>query len=72
MICRHPVAKGLFHSENIFIPMLWPDLLNRASKSHETEVRLTNCLLPLPIDHRYTPRQLERVALRTRELLEQC
>ena len=68
MLIEDPVDRHTFHRENIFIPTLWPDLLKRKAGCNEQEKRLAQRLLPLPVDHRYEPCDLERVVTRIREL----
>lgn len=47
--------------KGIFIPTYWPETKQRVSDP-SVEHRLANCCLPLPIDHRYTPRQMNYLA----------
>ncbi len=56
------VDRRLLHAQDVFVPTLWPDAAARPDPGFEWERRLCAELLPLPIDHRYTPADLERVA----------
>lgn len=54
--------KKLFNVE-IFVPSLWLDTINRNNNNaFDLECKLSNELLPLPIDHRYTIKDLKRVS----------
>jgi hypothetical protein len=50
-----------FHQRNIFIPRLWPDVLNREIQRFYIEKDLAERLLPLPIDHRYGDAEMKRI-----------
>ena len=57
-----PLAKTDFYKEQIFVPTLWPDVLERADvESFTAAKKLTKDLLPLPIDHRYTTTDMARI-----------
>ena len=59
---KSPLAKSDFHKEKIFVPTLWPDVLERPEvDSFPTAKKLTKDLLPLPIDHRYTTSDMARM-----------
>jgi hypothetical protein len=58
--CEH-INRQEFFKRNLFIPMLWPDVLTRQFTGFDWEHHLTKALLPLPLDHRYGPAELERV-----------
>jgi len=48
------IEKSFFHELKIFVPTLWPDVLDRDNKNKFSfEEGLVNNLIPLPIDHRY-------------------
>ena len=55
------IDKKLFHDENIFIPTLWPEILERKDKHYKIEKDLTKRLLPLPIDHRYNFKDMQKI-----------
>jgi hypothetical protein len=55
-----PVRWNDLWSRGIFVPRLWPQLSERAaSRQFARESMLAERLLPLPIDHRYTPEDLD-------------
>lgn len=47
--------------DNLFIPILWPDMLDRETPGFELEIDLARNVLPLPVDQRYTPDDLNRM-----------
>ena len=58
-------ARGDLHErlwrQEIFVPRLWPEVIARESPGFEWERELAKRLLPLPVDHRYTPDAMTRV-----------
>lgn len=48
-------------NHNLFVPTLWPDVLERQSIGFEWERQLTQSLLPLPVDHRYSMEEIDFV-----------
>lgn len=56
-----PVNKDILYAKGMFIPSFWPDLLTRNKDGFDFEKRISVELLPLPIDHRYTPTDLKRM-----------
>jgi hypothetical protein len=63
------IDRQEFFKKNLFIPTLWPDVLTRQFTAFDWEHHLTKALLPLPLDHRYGPTDLERVVQVVLELL---
>ncbi|MBN4081758.1 hypothetical protein JYU23_01375 [bacterium AH-315-C07] len=49
-----PIDRNILFEQQIFIPCLWPDVINREIEEFEFEKSLARNILPLPIDHRYT------------------
>jgi hypothetical protein len=45
----------------VFVPTLWPEVPNRTIPGFEWERDVARRLLPLPIDHRYGPGDMEKV-----------
>lgn len=63
LLLDHPIDKKRLFNENIFIPSLWLDTLNRSQKEDfRLECMFSNELLPMPIDHRYSFEDLQRVS----------
>ncbi len=52
--------RALFE-QNLFIPTLWPDVLMRQYTNFVWERQLTRTLMPLPVDHRYSENDLDKV-----------
>ncbi|RPD46905.1 hypothetical protein DNI29_12140 [Hymenobacter sediminis] len=48
-------------SQSIFVPWLWRETLTRSSAGYETEKLITQNLLPLPVDHRYSQPEVMQV-----------
>lgn len=63
------IEKKLFYGQNIFVPTLWPDILERKTKGYEFEKKLTQYLLPLPIDQRYGINEMDRIYRIIKKLL---
>ncbi|WP_143512577.1 hypothetical protein [Vreelandella utahensis] len=57
-----PIARHNLYKKNIFVPTLWSDVENREVDDFELERRISRDLLPLPIDHRYKPNDMLRLA----------
>lgn len=55
------IDKYYFHQHEIYIPTLWPDILERKITGFEWEKEITKQLLPLPIDQRYGKVEMERL-----------
>lgn len=63
LLLEIPIRKQELFNQNIFIPTYWKDVVQRESiKEFQFEERLSSELLPLPIDHRYTKKDLKRVS----------
>ena len=45
----------------VFVPTLWPEIESRAERGFEWERLVARRLLPLPIDHRYGPCEMEKL-----------
>jgi len=54
-----PMEKSYFWEKQIFIPIFWRECLERRDSGFEWEKRITSDLLPLPIDHRYGPAEMD-------------
>lgn len=58
LLLKSHLNKKNFHKNKFFIPSLWLDTINRNINGFEIEKYLSKNLLPLPIDHRYTKKDL--------------
>ena len=55
------IDKVLFYQHKLYIPSYWPDMLERNITGFELEKNITRRLLPLPVDHRYTQQDMQRI-----------
>ncbi len=58
-VLEQPIDRSVLYQNQLFIPTLWPEVLDLEGAGWEKQ--FTERLLPLPIDHRYTPNDLQRV-----------
>lgn len=69
LLLENPINISKLHSNKIFIPSYWKDTIVRENKDlYEFECKLSNELLPLPIDHRYSLKDLKRVTALIKKL----
>lgn len=62
LLLEKPIDKKRLYEHGIFIPNLWLDTIRRKeSTNYPTACKLSEELLPLPIDHRYDSTDIERV-----------
>ena len=59
---QRPVDRQRFFDLQIFVPVLWPRMPNCDASEFPVSVRLSQQILPLPIDHRYGPQEMHRIA----------
>jgi hypothetical protein len=71
---QEPIAKRLFHEERIFVPTLWPDVIQRDSLTCSVALDYAHNLIPLPVDHRYGAAEMNRMIDVTKKLQigEEC
>jgi hypothetical protein len=55
------VNRKALYSQGLFVPTFWSDTCTRNLDGFTFEKRISKELLPLPIDHRYTPMDLQRM-----------
>lgn len=55
---QRAMDRSALYANGFFIPRLWPDASHRGIVGYDFEKRLGTDLLPLPVDHRYTPEDL--------------
>ena len=58
LICGIPGLRDELIEAGVALPLYWPEVI-AATTADETENRLARTLLPLPIDQRYTERDME-------------
>lgn len=62
LLLDKPIEKEKLYKEKLFIPNLWLDTLSRLQKKdYNFECKLSVELLPLPIDHRYSIKDMQRM-----------
>ncbi len=55
--------------EKIFLATIWPDVIQRGDSDYKYSIELSAEILPLPIDQRYEPKDLERMVKLIQEKL---
>ena len=54
-----PIDKTFFHKKGLFIPTFWQEVVTQGVEGYAFEKNFAQCLLPLPIDHRYGEQDME-------------
>ncbi len=62
LIPEEAIEKQGLYDRGFFVPALWADPLNRVKPGYDSDLAIARKLLPLPIDHRYLPADLEPMA----------
>jgi len=63
LLSSTPVPWSALWSQGVFAPRLWAEVPKRPNaRQFARESMLADCLLPLPIDHRYGPEDIARLA----------
>ena len=70
LLLDHPIDKQRLFEQQIYIPTYWQDTLTRNIDGFNFEKTLSQCLLPLPVDHRYGPEDCERVIEAINQLMD--
>ena len=60
--------KKRLATENIYVPTLWPELL-QSFPSGSTERRLAEDILPLPVDQRYSAEDMRYLVSKIKTLI---
>jgi hypothetical protein len=58
-----------FYDRNIFIPCLWDDVIKRRSRNFKFEKQFAQHLIPLPVDHRYSPEEINFVIQTVKQII---
>ncbi len=61
LLTEEKVRHEKLWSKNLFVPIFWQDVIKRKIRGFATEEHLTNHLLPLPVDHRYTEEDMQEI-----------
>ncbi|OYE04421.1 hypothetical protein [Nostoc sp. 'Peltigera membranacea cyanobiont' 232] len=69
LLVNNQIDKSLLYEQNIFIPILWKDTIQRELQGFDFEKNITQKLIALPIDHRYEIDELDYVIKSVKELL---
>ena len=70
LMVKKKINKELLFKQNIFIPTLWKDTLERnGSENYSFEKELTENVLPLPVDQRYGEAEIQKVINAVSELI---
>jgi hypothetical protein len=70
LLSSEPVSWSTLWSRGVFAPRLWPEVRERPNAGlFARESSLADCLLPLPIDHRYGPVDVGRLSAVVGEVL---
>lgn len=62
LLTEDPIDRNVLYQNGIYIPTFWAEVNEGNNKGFETEPKLAEQLLPLPIDHRYNDADMERMA----------
>jgi len=63
LLLDKPIDREGLYAEKVYIPKLWVDTLSRKGfEDFKLECEFSREILPLPIDHRYNIRDLQRVS----------
>jgi len=57
----HDIDRAALHRSGVFVPVLWPEIEERRGSGFERERLIARRLLPLPVDQRYGPGDMDRV-----------
>ncbi|MBN3939339.1 hypothetical protein [Nostoc sp. NMS9] len=69
LLVKNIIDRNLLYEQNIFIPILWKDTIQRGLEGFYFEQYLTQKLIALPIDHRYEIEDIDYVIESVKELL---
>jgi len=58
---KKKIPHSYFWKSQVFVPILWTDCLNRKKSGFKVGIDFSSKLLPLPIDHRYSIREMKRI-----------
>jgi len=67
LLLRDPVDRRVPAKERLYIPTLWPDVIERKARKFAFERSFASRMLPLPIDQRYDVEDMEDALRRLRK-----
>jgi hypothetical protein len=68
-LLSRPVDRAVIARERLYVPTLWPEVVERKATGFDFERKLVGRLLPLPIDHRYKPEHMAEAVRRLMKAL---
>lgn len=71
LVLPHPMDRQVLFNQGIFVPTLWKEILTRPDTGYVLEKSLCQRLLPLPVDHRYGPQDVDTVIQAVQALARQ-
>ena len=62
LITEHQIDRNVLYENGVYIPTFWTEVKDESKAGYETEQWLAERLLPLPIDHRYSGIDMQKMA----------
>lgn len=62
LIPDYHIDRDVLYNNGIYIPTFWSEVKSGTETGYETERKLAENLLPLPVDHRYNEADMQRMA----------
>jgi hypothetical protein len=62
LITPYKTDREILYSNGIYVPTFWAEVKEGSKNGFETECKLAESLLPLPIDHRYQETDMQSMA----------
>jgi hypothetical protein len=61
LITDAPIDREELFRNKVFVPTFWAEVRDADNLKFSTEIKLANNLLPLPVDHRYSEADMQRM-----------
>lgn len=68
LLLPHPTDRAALARHGLYVPTLWDDVMKRKTSGFDFERDFAARLLPLPVDHRYEPDDMEDALRRLRKV----
>ncbi len=68
MLLSHPIDRAALARDRLYVPTLWEDVVKRRAPGFDFERDFTARLLPMPVDHRYQPEDMEDAVRRLQKV----
>lgn len=62
LITPYKTNREILYRNGMYVPTFWAEVKKGSKNGFETEQQLAECLLPLPIDHRYQETDMQSMA----------